>query len=106
MEPVRVKVYGLVWHTRRRYVLQSIFGLGAVAGVLILWWLGWQRLRDNLTQLELPPHVKLTVAILDQVPYIMLVAVAIKAFEMWLVLRRFSRKEAERLAKQTQPSSP
>jgi hypothetical protein len=104
VEPVRVKLYGLIWHTRRRYLVHSIMGLGAVVGVLIVWWLGWPRLRHNLELFDLPTHMAVTVAVLNQVPWIMLVAVTIKAFEMWIVLRRFAQKEAERLANSTKTS--
>ena len=106
MEPIRVKVYGLVSQTRRRYVLQSIFGLGYGVALLILWWKLWPGMRENLTRpdLQLPTHMIVTVAVLNELPWILLIVAAIKAFEMWIVLRRFAQKEAEQLAKATEVS--
>ena len=107
MEPVRVKVYGIYSHTRRSYVVQAIFGLGAVAGLLIAWWFGWQELRQKLTQptVTLPTFMYVTIAVLDKVPWILGAITLIKVFEMWIVLRRFARKEAE-LTINTNQSSP
>jgi hypothetical protein len=101
VEPVRVKVYGLFWQTRRRYVLQSIFGLGYGVALLILWLAAWRGMYEKLMRwdLDLPTYMKVTVAILNQLPWILLAAAAIKLFEMWIVLRRFTQKEAEQLAK-------
>ena len=106
MVPVRVKVYGFVSQTRRRYILQSIFGLGYGIALLILWWKLWPTYRQNLLRadLDLPTHMIVTVAVLNQLPWILLSAAAIKGFEMWIVLRRFAQKEAEQLAKATETS--
>ena len=101
MEPVREKVYGLFWQTRRRYILQSIFGLGYGAGLFVLWLYVWPGMRQTLTrpEIELPTYMIVTVAVLNELPWILLVVGAIKLFEMWIVLRRFTQKEAEQLAK-------
>jgi hypothetical protein len=107
VEPIRVKVYGLFSQTRRRYILQSIFGLGYGVALLILWWKLWPGLRETLTRrpdVQLPTHMIVTVAVLNEVPWILLIVAVIKAFEMWIVLRRFAQKEAEQLAKTTQTS--
>jgi hypothetical protein len=107
VEPVRVKVYGLFWQTRRRYVLQSIFGLGYGVALWILWLYLWPGMRQQLTRwdIELPTYMIVTVAVLNELPWILLAAAVIKLFEMWIVLRRFTQKEAEQLAK-TPASSP
>ncbi len=106
MEPVRVKVYGLFWQTRRRYVLQSLFGLGYGFVMLILWLAFWPEMYKKLNRwdIDLPAYMRVTVAILNVLPWILLAAALIKLFEMWIVLRRFTRKEVERLARKKAPS--
>jgi len=106
VEPVRVKVYGLFWQTRRRYVLQSLFGLGYGVALWILWLIEWPEMSTKLNRwdIDLPTYMKVTVAILNVLPWILLAAAAIKLFEMWIVLRRFTRKEVEQFAKKKAPS--
>jgi hypothetical protein len=107
-EPVRVKLYGLFSRTRRRYVVGSILELGYAAALLIVWVLAWPHYWAILKGRgdQLPTSMMVTVAVLKNLPLIMVAAVAIKAFEMWIVLRLFARKEAERLAAYNQPSPP
>jgi hypothetical protein len=101
VEPVRIKVYGLFWQTRRRYVLQSIFGLGYGVALLVLWFAAWPGMYKQLTRwdVDLPAYMRVTVAVLNELPWILAAAAVIKLFEMWIILRRFTRKEAEQLAK-------
>ena len=99
MEPVRVKVYGLFAWTRRRYFVQSVLDFVSGAAVLLFWLLVWPGMKQNVMRFDPPPtHLIVVVAVLDQVPWILLAATAVKVFEMWIVLRRFARKEAEQLA--------
>jgi hypothetical protein len=106
VEPVRVKVYGLIWQTRRRYVVQSILGLVYGVGLLVLWLIVWPGMFKNLKrpEVDLPTYMKVTVAILNELPWVLLIVAAIKLFEMWIVLRRFTEKEAKQLAKTTETS--
>ena len=96
MEPVRVRVYGLLSLTKRRYLMQA--ALGVVAAVLLLaaWYFAWPPLALRLKRPELPPSEFRTVlvAVMDNVPWIVLAALAYKAAEVWVVLRLFARKEA------------
>jgi hypothetical protein len=94
VEPVRVKVYGLFSRTRRRYVIEA--ATGAVFGLLLFaaWWLGWPHWRQRLVALELPPFLRLIVAILDRTPWILLGAALWKGMEVLIVLRSFAHKEA------------
>ena len=93
-EPVRVKVYGLFPLTRRRYLSQAFFGIVALVTMLVGWFLSWPRLRGHLSQATLPPAMRVTVAVLDQVPWILLATAALKGLETFVVLRCFARKEA------------
>jgi hypothetical protein len=106
VEPVRVKVYGLFWQSRRRYVIQAILELGYAVGLLILWWLKLRPMCQSMMKadVELPPYMWVFIAVLNELPWILLIATAIKAFEMWIILRRFTEKEAEQLAKKTNTS--
>jgi hypothetical protein len=106
VEPVRVKLYGLIWQTRRRYVIQSILEVGWGIGLLILWWFKLRELCQSLMKSDavLPTYMYLTVAVLNELWCILPILGVYKAFEMWIVLRRFTQKEAQQLAKPTEPS--
>jgi hypothetical protein len=96
--PPRVKVYGLFPLTRRRYLKQAVAGVFCLLVVLAAWWLGWPDLRQRLVRVQLPPAMALTVAVLDNAPWILLAALLYKAGEVYCVLRLFARKEAQRAA--------
>jgi hypothetical protein len=97
-------VYGLFRWTWRRYVVQSILDFVSGAAVLLFWLFVWPGMKQNVMQFDRPPtHLIVAVAILDQVPWILLAATAVKVFEMWIILRRFAQKEMERVAP---PPSP
>jgi hypothetical protein len=103
VEPVRVKVYGLFSLTRRRYLKQALAGGFYLCVLLAAWWLGWPALEKVLKRGQLPTAMAVTVAILDNVPLILLAAALYKAGEMYFVLRLFARKEALQAAS---PPSP
>jgi xylose isomerase len=92
---VRVKVYGLFPRTRRRYVIEAATGAAFGLFLFVAWWRGWPQLRQRLVALELPPSLRLIVAILDQTPRILLAAAVWKGMEAFVVLRSFARKEAD-----------
>jgi hypothetical protein len=98
VEPVRVKVYGLFSLTKRRYLTQA--GTGGVFVVLIFagWWFGWPPLRDRLTGAEASASAfrDLLVAVLNNVPWILLAVLVYKAIEVFFVLRAFARQLASR----------
>ena len=96
MEPARIKLYGLFWMTKRRYLFQAVVSvLGAVL-ILAGWYVAWPGLRARLTQPELKESKPRTtmVAVMDDVPWILFAALAYEAAEVYLVLRMFARKTA------------
>src|SRR5262245_34834871 len=95
MGPVRVKVYGLVTFTKRRYVGQLVVaGLG-LAALTALWWLGWPGVRERARQV--PGRTSAWVlAVGEAAPWLLLGGAAVQAVEAVVVLRRFARKERER----------
>jgi hypothetical protein len=93
VEPVRVKVYGLYPLTKRRYLTQAVAGVVMAVLILVGWWFGWPPLRDRLMQRELPAAMTAVVAVLNNVPWILLAALVFKAIEVFFVLRAFARKE-------------
>ena len=107
MEPVKVKVYGLFWQTKRRYVVQSIIGIVYGVGLLIIWWLKWKPFRETLLRPDapMPGWMIVTIIVLNELPWILLITAVIKAFEMWIILRKFKAKEAEQLANPPKPST-
>jgi hypothetical protein len=104
--PVQVKVWGLFRRTRTRYLAEAVIGALCLAAALVIWWLGWPGLRHRLVQHELTPKLRLTVAVLDLLPWIVLGAAALKALEVAVVLRRFAAREREAAAKGDAPSGP
>jgi hypothetical protein len=105
MEPVRVKLYGLFWRTRQRYLIDSGIGLVVLAAMVIGWFSGWPALKEKLDVIELhriqtgkpamPPYMQLTVAVLDVLPIVLVATALFKGMEMYFVLQQFARKEAE-----------
>jgi hypothetical protein len=96
VEPVRVKLYGLLPMTKRRYLSQAVIAAVGAVVVLVGWYVAWPGLRVRLTRPELPPsEVRTTiVAVMDCVPWIVLTGLAYQAAEAAVVLRLFARKEA------------
>jgi hypothetical protein len=113
MEPVRVKVYGLFSRTRRRYLRESIFGLIVCAALWIAWIPFWPLFKERIDTIQkagielgkgdLPVAMKVMVAVLEAAPWILLATALFKCLEMFLVLRCFARKEAERSRQGTSP---
>jgi hypothetical protein len=95
VEPVRVKVYGLVSMTRRGYLTQLAFEVLLVILVLLFRWLVWARVRPNPAKFR-DQRLLYVIAIWDNVQWIVAVFAALLVFEAWLVLRRFAQKEADR----------
>jgi hypothetical protein len=96
VEPVRVKVYGLFPRTRRRYLIETTLGVFLALLLLAAWWFGWPQLRQRLVHLDLPPRMRVIVAVLDQAPWLLLAAVLWKGMEVYFVLRAFARREAHK----------
>jgi hypothetical protein len=93
VEPVRVKVYGLVSMTRRGYLTQL-----AVAGLLVVVWLAfrwlyWPGVRPDPAKVR-EQRLRYMIVLLDNIPWIVVVVAALLLLEAWLVLRRFRQKEA------------
>jgi hypothetical protein len=105
MEPVRVKLYGLFWRTRTRYLIDSGIGLAVLGAMVIGWFSCWPPLKDKLEVIEhhqiqagkppLPPYMQITIAVLNVLPIILGATALYKGMEMYFVLQNFARKEAE-----------
>ncbi|HVS35071.1 MAG TPA: hypothetical protein VMS17_05780 [Gemmataceae bacterium] len=96
MQPARVKLYGLFWMTKRRYLFQAVVSFVGAAVVLAGWFVSWRGLRARLMQEGVPESKPRTVlvAVMDNVPWILAAAIAYQAAEVYLMLRLFARKEA------------
>jgi hypothetical protein len=93
--PVRVRLYGLVSMTRKRYLLQVAVFVLLAGVVLALWWLFWPARREELRKVPSLRSHRLIQA-LNLTPVVIFGLLAIQATEVYFVLRRFARKEAER----------
>jgi hypothetical protein len=91
VEPVRVKLYGLVWTTRRRYLIQLVVAGLLMAGLLAAWLFHWLNLRDKVRAVE-SPSLGWVVALLDLTPWIVLVVAVLQGVEAFFVLRAFARQ--------------
>jgi hypothetical protein len=105
MQPVRVKVYGLISLTKRTYLTIQIIGLVLVPTLLLVsLWLPRPQLPPGR---ELSPQTQFFVWLLDIVPWLCLLILIVEPIETLIVLRRFSQKqkEAEETARlaETQP---
>ena len=94
MTPVRVKLYGLIPITRRRYLTQLVVALVLSSALLLAWWLYWPTVRGSL-EASRSDVLDGVVRFWNVAPYLILGIVALQLIEAWVVLRRFRRKEAE-----------
>lgn len=94
MEPARIKLYGLLTMTRRRYRQQLMVALGLAAIVLALWQWLWPAFRQRLVPGE-DAALDRFIAVMNVLPWIVITAVAIQLVEAFLVFRAFRRKEAQ-----------
>ena len=90
MTPVRVKLYGLIPMTRRRYLTQLVVALGLSAALLVAWWLYWPAVRASL-QASRSDLLDRVIGFWDIAPFVIAGIVALQAVEAWVVLRKFRR---------------
>jgi hypothetical protein len=100
--PVRVRLYGLVSMTRRRYLMQMTVALVLAGGLLALWWAQWPMLKKDL-QRNPSPVLDRAIAFWDAAPWVIGAVIGLQAVEAFFVLRAFRRKEAERAAQAAAP---
>ena len=98
MTPVRVKLYGMIPITRRRYVKQLVVALVLSSALLLAWWLYWPNVRGSL-EASRSDVLDGVVRFWNVAPYLILGMVVLQGIEAWVVLRRFRRKEAEQATK-------
>jgi hypothetical protein len=103
VEPVRVKLYGLVSMTRRRYLAQVVVFFTLCAALLAVWWFRWPAARTRMKQAPSPVIDRL-IAFWNVAPWVILGLALVQTLEAWYVLRLFRRKEAERAG--GQPARP
>jgi hypothetical protein len=94
--PVRIKLYGFLWVTRRSYYVLLGLGLVLLVGLLLFWAQAGLRHID----VGLPMEKKLLLEFWNNIPWFVLGAVLLESIEVLFVLRKFSREEAAQRAKQ------
>ncbi len=106
MEPVRIKYYGLLWMTKRAYLIATALGaLFLVLACGFFFWVCWTTI-GSLPPWhwlwEPPPRPALNFGgwVFNYFYWIILVGVFLETIDIVVVLRRFAQKEAERLRTQ------
>lgn len=94
-EPVRVRLYGIVSLTRRRYLAQLAVAVLLAAGLMALWYFRWPTVRRALVAAQ-TPLMDRAVAFWDLAPWVIGALAVLQVAEAFFVLRAFRRKEAER----------
>lgn len=95
MEPVRIKLYGLIRVTKRGYVFQLGLTALLLAVLFVTWYLLLVNVQPNRDP-KLPPAVAFVLAVLDLLPYVIPILAGLFATEAAVVLRRFAHAEAAR----------
>jgi hypothetical protein len=92
--PVRVKVYGLISLTRRTYLFCVAVGVVGLVALLVLWGLT----AGTPTPAEKADNFPLTPIYLwrNYAPWLLAAAALLEGIEVYVVLKRFRRAEAER----------
>lgn len=107
VEPVRVRLYGFLRMTRRRYLRQVFLALMLSAVLLGVWAWNWPGMRREILP-DAPPTAERFLALMDALGWIILAAVLLQLIEAFFVLRRFRQLEAHpssSLPSQLQPQS-
>lgn len=94
MQPVRVKLYGFLPITRGRYLAQVALGCALGVVLLVVWWLRWPALREQMLALGSQDMGRF-LAFGEALPRIVLAVLGLQALEALIVLRRFARCQAE-----------
>jgi hypothetical protein len=93
MDPVRIKLYGLITVTRRGYIARLAVGLVLAVGLLAVWyWLPAPNLSPEV--IEESRFLAVSVWLLTYLPWVVFGAVALGAIEAAVVFRRLAREEA------------
>ena len=106
MTEPKLKVYGLLWLTRRTYLTIQLVGfLVVVASIL---YIGGRPRPEAGPGEKLPPFVATLVLFLDYLPYIALGVLILAGIETWIVLRKFKklRQNQQLLEETNSPPKP
>src|SRR5437868_6366072 len=105
MEPVRIKLYGLMPVTKRGYLIQLTLAACLLVGLLLVW--TYLPARPAEQKGTLPPRSAWIWAVLDKLPWLVAGIAALYGIEAVIVLRRFALKEAaQRAGQSASPRQP
>lgn len=102
MSPPRVKVYGFLSLTKRQYLITLAGALFLLLTLMPLWFLQGHEYVKQFLQVQAPALAPLV----QYVPFIVLAAVLLEGIEVWLVLRKFAKLEAEQRQKEVLNTPP
>jgi hypothetical protein len=96
MSPPKLKVYGLIWMTRRTYLTVQLAGVACLLILLIIMAVVAKKPRPQPGPGErLPPFVVAVDLFFVNLPWIFLAALLLVGLETWIVLRKFNRLDAQ-----------
>ena len=106
-KPIRIKLYGFLWLTKRGYILLMTVGVALLVGLLIAWLV--IPFPAELPR-EAPPNSQMWFGVGKMVwkllPWIALAGAVLEGIESYLVLRRFAQEEkVQRALAEPQPKS-
>lgn len=95
MDPVPIKLYGLFRRTRQQYLRQQLLAVVLALSLLVVW--------ASLPQLEMDPEQGIAyspelvqvMGIMERIPWIVALLLALIAAETVIVLRLFARKAGQ-----------
>jgi len=97
MPPIKVKVYGLLPMSKSGYLTVQAVGLVVLlALVFVLFFYVRRPVIPRADQVSLT--VRLSIWLVDVLPWLVLGVVPLEGLETWLVLKKFAREEAKQRA--------
>lgn len=103
IEP-KLKVYGLLWLTRRGYLRIQLIGFLVVLASIV--YIGGRPRPEAGPGETLPPFVVTLVLFLDYLPHIAFVVLILAGVETWIVLRKFKKLKMEQTAQTPVANAP
>jgi hypothetical protein len=105
MPPIRVKVYGMLSMSKAGYLTVQVIGLVVLLALDFV--LFFYVARPEIPRGTEPSlTVRLSLWLLDALPWLILAGLAYESLETWLMLKKFAREEARQRALELVKEAP